>query len=239
MTIDGKSITGSGSGSGIKAYGTAANPITNLTIRNCTIKGFNIGIDARYVKNLTIENCTIDDSGYAGIMVVSGIGGRIADNLIRKVAYYTPTNTSAENNAYGIALTRIATSNFTTDPRTTGLRRRWEHDRGCARTGTASTRTRARTSRSATTSPDVVPRPLFITTDAIGTKPTNIVATGNRFEQALQVSGGTNVTAITIVNLAARPDHQQRRRRCLRHPVRATTTSGWTRRGRQGSPSPG
>ena len=41
----GVTITGvvNGSGGGIRATGTAANPIRNLTIRNCTISGFNVG----------------------------------------------------------------------------------------------------------------------------------------------------------------------------------------------------
>ena len=65
----GVTIIGTGSGTGISAIGTAKDPIENLTIRDCTIRGFETGIDVRHVKNLTIENCTIDDSTYAGILV--------------------------------------------------------------------------------------------------------------------------------------------------------------------------
>ena len=200
VTIDGKSITGSGSGSGIKAIGTAANPISNLTIRNCAIKGFTIGIDVQYVENLTIENCTIDDSVYAGIMVISGVGGHISGNTIRKVGYYTPLTTSYENNAYGIALTRVASSNFTANPRTSDFVvdgntiedvPYWHClDTHAGQNITFSNNTVRR-----------CPRALFITGDSIGTHPKNVTVTGNRLEQAVQVSGGTNPTAITLVNL--------------------------------------
>jgi parallel beta-helix repeat protein len=200
VTIDGVTITGSGSGSGIKAVGTASNPISDLTIRNCTIKGFTIGIDVQYVENLVIEDCTIDNSVYAGIMVISGIGGRISDNTIRKVGYYTPLNTGYENNAYGIALTRIATTNFTANPRTSDFVVDGNTIEDVPYWHCLDTHAGERITFSNNITRRC-PRPIFVTTDGIVTMPKNITVTGNRLEQGIQVSGGTNMQAITIVNL--------------------------------------
>ena len=45
------------------------------------------------------------------------------------------------------------------------------------------------------------PRAYFITVDGIGTRPLAISLIGNRLEAGVQVSGGTNMTAVTLVNL--------------------------------------
>jgi parallel beta-helix repeat protein len=204
VTIDGVTITGAvnGSGVGIRATGTAANPIRNLTIRNCTISGFNVGILLFYVANVTIEHCTVTDAGYGGIMVYSGIGGRIAGNTVARIGVGR-TNLTApgvENNAYGIALSRIATTNFTTDPRSSNFVvdgnlvtdvPLWHCLDTHAGSGIIFSNNTLR--RCA--------RPIFITTDGIVTHPLNVTATGNRLEASTAISGGTNLTAITIVNL--------------------------------------
>jgi hypothetical protein len=201
VTIDGATISSSGSsGVAIHAAGTASNPVTNLTIKNCHLNGFNIGILAEHVVNLVIENCVIENAAYAGVMVYSGVGGRIAGNTIRKIGYYTPLNTSAENNAYGIALSRRATTSFTSDPRTSSFTVSgnlvedvpyWHcYDTHAGQNITFSNNVARR-----------CPRAFFITLDGIGTQPKSITVTANRIEQALQVSGGTNETAVTLVNL--------------------------------------
>lgn len=121
VTIDAVSISSaSQTGSAIKAIGTWSNPIRNLTIRNCVISGFNIGIEARHVENLVVEGCTISDADYAGIAIYSGVGGRLSHNTIRRIGY-TRTDFSVsykQNNAYGITLDRSSyNTTFTTDPR--------------------------------------------------------------------------------------------------------------------------
>ncbi len=116
VTIDGVSLTSSSStGSGILARGTAATPIRNLTIRNCSITGFNVGIELDYVTNVTVQNCTVSKAAYAGIRVLSGVGGRINGNT---VSFIGPQSQAASNDcavaagtpgecdAYGIDLER-------------------------------------------------------------------------------------------------------------------------------------
>lgn len=199
-TITGVTIVGSGTGSGISAIGTAKDPIENLTIRDCTIRGFETGIEVRHVKNLTIEGCTIDDSTYAGILVISGIGGRISDNVIRKVGYYTPLDTVNENNAYGIALTRIATTDFVTDPATSDF----VVDSNTVEDVPYWHCLDTHAGQDITFSHNITrrcPRPIFITVDGIDSQPRRVTVSGNRLEQALQVSGGTDARAITLVNL--------------------------------------
>jgi parallel beta-helix repeat protein len=202
-TIDGVTIiTSASTGDGIQALGTAAKPIRNLTIRNCTIRGFATAIDVRYVANLTIENCTITDAAYAGILVFSGIGGTISGNRIERIGVGIDTSGPDANNVYGIALTRVATTDFEAEPRTSdfvvdgndiedvplwhGL------DTHAGINITFSNNIIARCAR-----------PIFITSDSLGNHPEDITVTGNRLESAVQVPGGTNVAAITLVNLQA------------------------------------
>jgi parallel beta-helix repeat protein len=200
VTIEGVAIRGSGAGSGIRAVGTAADPIDNLTIRDCFISGFEVGIEVRHVRNLVIERCTIDDSVYAGILVYSSQDGRISENTIRKVGFYTPLDTTYENNAYGIALTRLASPDYLTHPRTSDFIVEgnliedvpyWH----CLDThaGERITFTDNVTRR--------CPRAIFITTDGLATRPSDITVSANRLEQGLEVEGGTNLVAITLVNV--------------------------------------
>jgi parallel beta-helix repeat protein len=116
--IDGVTITSSGiTGAGISAAGTLSNPIDNLTIRNCTIKGFRMGIYLRFVKNVTIQNCTITDADYAGIAIFSGIGGQLSGNTILRIGMTKDPATGFQgNNTYGIMLNRSESSSLTTDP---------------------------------------------------------------------------------------------------------------------------
>ena len=201
VTLDGLKITSSSAkGIGIYAKGTASNPVRNLTIRNCHIKGFHIAILAEHVENLVIKDCVIEDAAYGGIMVYSGVGGRLQGNTIRRIGYYTPLNTSTENNAYGIALSRYATSSFTQNPRSSQFDVTgnlvedvpyWHCYDTHAGQGITFANNVARG----------CPRAFFITVDGIGTHPKNITVTSNRLEDALHVSGGTNITAVTLVNL--------------------------------------
>jgi len=199
--IDGVTITTSSKeGTGIKAWGTSSAPIRNLTIRNCHITGFGTAIEARYVVNLVIENCVIEDASYGGIVVYSGVGGRIAGNTIRRIGVGIDVNGPDENNAYGIALSRIGTANLTTEPRSSDFTVEdnvvedvplWHGiDTHAGSNIVISNNTVRRCARA-----------IFITVDNAGFKPQEITVTGNRLEEAVHVPGGTNTTAITLVNL--------------------------------------
>jgi parallel beta-helix repeat protein len=204
VTIDGVTITGvvNGSGGGIRATGTAANPIRNLTIRNCTIKGFNVGIALYYVANVTIENCTITDAAYAGILIYSGVGGRIAGNTVQRIGVgrTSLTVSGVENNAYGIALSRIAGSSFTSDPRSSNFVVDGNLVTDVPLWHCYDTHAGANITFSNNTS-RACPRAYFITGDAAGNHPQSITLTNNHLQPGVQVSGGTNLTAITLVNL--------------------------------------
>ena len=201
QTLDGVVIVSSlSTGIGIKAWGTATRPIRNLTIRNCTIRGFNTAIDVRFVTNLKIENCTIADASYAGILVFSGIDGLISGNRVDRIGVGIDTTGPDSNNAYGIALTRTATTDFETDPRTSNFVvdgndvedvPLWHGlDTHAGLDITFSNNTVARCAR-----------PIFITGDSLGNHPEDVTVTGNRLESAADAPGGTNVAAITLVNL--------------------------------------
>jgi len=185
---------------GIRAEGTADHPIRDLTIRDCTIRGFNVGIEVRHVENLTIERCHIEDAGYGGIMVYSGVGGRIAGNVIERIGYGIPTDGPDENNAYGISLTRRATADLIGDPRSSDF----VVDDNFVADVPLWHGLDTHAGDSITFSNNVVqrcPRPIFITTDSIGNAPRQIDVTGNRLEAATKATGGADLTAITLVNL--------------------------------------
>lgn len=200
-TIENVAITSvARDGVAIRAWGTAEAPIRNLTIRNCRIDGFGSGIDARFVVNLVVENCVVEDAAYAGIIVYSGVGGRIADNQIRRIGVGIDLHGPDDNNAYGIALSRIGTPSLATDPRTSGfvVERNTVEDvplwHGIDTHAGSSITIRDNVVRGC-------PRAIFITVDRADFRPESIVVTQNRLENAVAVPGGTNTTAITLVNL--------------------------------------
>ena len=201
VTIDGVTIaTSSRKGVAIKAWGTAESPIRNLTIRNCRINGFGTAIDARHVENLVVEDCVIEDAAYAGVLVYSGIGGRISGNAISRIGVGVDVNGPDENNAYGIALSRIATPDFSADPRSSDF----IVDHNVIDNVPLWHGIDTHAGRRITISDNVIrraPRPIFVTVDGIGTHPEDITVIGNRIEDGIEVPDGTNLRAITLVNL--------------------------------------
>jgi Right handed beta helix region len=194
VTIDGVTITSSGqTGDAIQAIGTASEPITNLTIRNCTIDGFNMGIEARHVVNLVIENCLIEDANYAGIAVYSGVGGRISGNTIRRIGYARTDLTVPDvgNNAYGITLDRSTVSgSFVLDPRSSDFL----VDGNLIEDVPLWMGLNTHAGSNITFSNNTVrrcPRAIFIAGDSAGNLPENINVTGNTLEQAVTKTGGT------------------------------------------------
>ncbi len=197
-TIDGVSITSSGTtGVAISAVGSAANPIRNLTIRNCSIKGFDTAIEVRYVVNLVIENCLIQDARYGGIMVFSGTGGRISGNTIQRIGYQTAPAVAV--NAYGIALSRVGTSNLTAEPPTSNFTVSGNIVEDVPTWHGLDTHA----GRNITWSNNVVRRcmrPFFIT-GGNGINPIDNVLSNNRIESAKSFTGSGSLAAITLVNL--------------------------------------
>lgn len=84
-------------------------PVDGVVIRDSVLRRFGYG--AIYVKNatnFTIRDNTIQDAVYAGIMVLSSVGGRISGNLVERIGVVGASANS--NNAYGIALTQATAS---------------------------------------------------------------------------------------------------------------------------------
>ena len=116
LTLIGATVVGPQSA----VYNSAQNGIlvenvAGLTLEGCTIRRFG-GEGIRVVggSNLTIRNCTVEDIVYAGMMVISVVGGLIAGNRVSRIGVQGSGANSG--NAYGIALTQmVASSPPTTD----------------------------------------------------------------------------------------------------------------------------
>lgn len=214
MTIDGVSLTSSSStGFGILARGTAATPIRNLTIRNCSITGFNVGIELDFVTNVTIQNCAVSKAVYAGIRVLSGVGGRISGNTVSTVGPQSQAasndcavaaGTPGECDAYGIDLERIATPSLTENP----LSANWTvtgnavsdiptwhcYDTHAGQNIIFDGNTASRCMRA-----------VFITEDGVGNHSTNVSWTNGAITEAkgypAGMATGSNVVAVTLVGL--------------------------------------
>ena len=205
--IDGVTITSSGiDGAGISASGTVSNPIENLTIRNCTIKGFRMGIYLRFVKNVTIENCTITDADYAGIAIFSGIGGDISGNTILRIGTKkNPVTGFQANNAYGIMLNRSESSSLTSDPPS----QNFMIDHNVVRDVPLWMCMNLHGARNVTFSANTTsgcPRAIFIAGSPMsgggGVESANVTVTGNRLEAPTTKSGGTtDIEGVLICKL--------------------------------------
>jgi parallel beta-helix repeat protein len=125
VTIDGLHVNGAQSTTfnadevAIEVEGTAASPISGLSIKNTVLA--NLGYGGMYVRQasgLTIAGNTVHDAVYAGIMVLSGIGGTISSNVVERIGVYGADANG--NNAYGIALTRGGDT-LTNDPQSSDV----------------------------------------------------------------------------------------------------------------------
>ena len=104
---------------GIEVKGTTATPIQGLVVRNCEIGNLGYGgVYIRYAANFVVEANHIYDGVYAGIMVVSGQGGRIANNTVQRIGVVGAAANG--NNAYGIALSRGG-GDLATSPRSADI----------------------------------------------------------------------------------------------------------------------
>ncbi len=104
---------------GIEVQGTLAAPIRGLTIRNSEIGTLGYGgLYIRHAAGFVVEGNLITDGVYAGIMVISGQGGRIAGNTVQRIGVVGAGANG--NNAYGIALSRGG-GDLATDPRSVDI----------------------------------------------------------------------------------------------------------------------
>ena len=118
VTLDGLTITGP-QHAAFNSYEVGAyvgSSISNLTIKNCKISNFGLaGMWLDHVATLQIYHNTVYDVAYAGVMVLSGVGGTISSNLVQRVGVGA-TGLPEGTDAYGIALSQL---NPATDPPTT------------------------------------------------------------------------------------------------------------------------
>ncbi|MGX9900061.1 right-handed parallel beta-helix repeat-containing protein [Arthrobacter sp. SA17] len=118
VTFDGVTLVGTGSGiagtaSAIRALGTEAVPIRNLSIHNCVMRDFNkYAIEAVSVRQFTISGNLIEDIAYGAVMILAGVKGYILSNTIKNLVQ--PTGFL---NSYGIAMTRDASKSLELSPR--------------------------------------------------------------------------------------------------------------------------
>jgi hypothetical protein len=125
VTIDGLRVVGTQATTydkdeaGIEVEGTVATPTRGLIIRNCEIGNLGYGgVYLQHVASFVVESNHIYDGVYAGIMVVSSQGGRIAGNTVQRIGVFGAAANS--NNAYGIALSR-GDGDLDADPRSADI----------------------------------------------------------------------------------------------------------------------
>jgi hypothetical protein len=202
VILDGLTIIGSngttynGSEYGVFAEGTAAAPIRRLTVRGSEIGSFgHAGIYAGHVADLRVSGNTIHDVVYAGLRVDSGVGGLVDGNTIQRIGVFGASANS--NNAYGITLTVIASGDLVKDPPTSDFVVRGNTIEDVPTWHALDTHAGLRI----TFADNIVRRSmraLFITTDSLNDRSSDITVTRNQFLSPAPIS--TNIVAVTLYN---------------------------------------
>ena len=208
VTLQGVRIAGAnrmtynGSEYGVIAVGSPGALIQRLTIRNSDIGTFgNDAVFAKYVANLAVSGNTFHDTVYAGILVISGQGGRIEGNLVQRVGVNGAAANS--NNAYGIGVTDQGgspTSDFVVTGNTVEDVPTWhalDTHGGLRVSFTNNTVRRAS-------------RAMFVTDS--GFRATDVTVSGNQFLSPAPVT--FNLTAVTTYNT-------------VRVTITGNTITGW------------
>ena len=107
---------------GIFNAGTSPTYIANITIKNCTCAFWGgYGIIAQFVNSVNFHANHIQDIKYAGIEVLSCVGGTISNNNIDGIGFVG--GTVGVTNAYGIAVSRNTNDagELTSNPRSTDI----------------------------------------------------------------------------------------------------------------------
>ena len=98
------SVAGSGCSCILAVGESSLNPISNVTIENCSIKGGKgFAIFAKYIQNINVTSNRIRVCGYSGATLLSCIKGSVVGNHISDI-----DSDSGAVNYYGISLTRDA-----------------------------------------------------------------------------------------------------------------------------------
>jgi parallel beta-helix repeat protein len=83
LNLNGRTLTGSGSGTGVKAEGTAANPtLEGLRIENGTVAGFDEGVFVTEAPGARVARVTARDNDSDGIVVWYSPGARVEGNTL-------------------------------------------------------------------------------------------------------------------------------------------------------------
>lgn len=182
----------------------ATGSVSGLKVRNSVIRSFgNAGVWVGPATSPRITGNTIEDTVYAGIMLISAKGGRVLDNVVRRVGVRGAGANS--NNAYGIAVSNEG-GRVSTDVLVQGnIVRRVPTWHGLDTHGG-----RRVTFRKNTVSGS--PRALFITSDGSGRRATDILVTGNRFQSPKPAT--TNLVTVTTAS-------------ALRVRITGNTSTGW------------
>ena len=201
VTLDGIELIGSQAATfvfeeiGVFALATPAAPIRRLTIRDSTIATFGgFGTYLRNVADVHVVGNEVTDVVYSGIMVLSGKGGTIEANTVRRIGVVGSEANSG--NAYGIVLTTQGTkeppsSDFLVTRNTVEDVPTWHaFDTHGGRRLVFSDNTVRRS-----------PRPFFITTDKAGNQPTSITISGNQILSPAPID--TNLAAVTLYRAQA------------------------------------
>ena len=171
---------------GITVAASASAPARRLTVRNSEIASFGkAGMWLRYVADVVVENNDVHDIVYAGIMVISGTGGRISGNVVSRIGVQGAAANG--NNAYGIALEDQGlpvTSDFLVSANVVTNVPTWH---ALDTHGGQQIRFTGNTVRGSM-------RGLFITTSDSG-QPTDIIVTDNHFGSPSPVT--SNLCAVT------------------------------------------
>ncbi|MDH5134084.1 MULTISPECIES: right-handed parallel beta-helix repeat-containing protein [unclassified Microbacterium] len=96
--------------------GAAATPLQNVSVTGCDISKFAYaGIISFYAKRVKFDSNKVHDIGYAGIMLVSTVGGSVDDNDVWNI-----TQATGFVNSYGITASRTPGS-LVDQPRTANI----------------------------------------------------------------------------------------------------------------------
>jgi hypothetical protein len=196
---------------GVYIKGTGASPAAHVRLRNSVIERLgNEGVYLENVADAVVSGNRIRDIVYAGVMVVSGRGGHVDNNIIQRVGVMGSQANSG--NAYGISLSRAdgslaafpLTSDFTVIGNTVEDVPTWHAlDTHGGQRITFSNNTVRRS-----------PRAIFITADGSGRGSAGISVTNNRLGPPAPAT--TNLAAITTYS-------------SVNVRITGNTASGWPR----------
>jgi hypothetical protein len=193
VTIDGVVITGPQASTyawnevGVLTSGT----VSNVVVRNSTIRRFgNAGVWVGPSTNPRVTGNTIEDTVYAGVMIISAAGGRVDRNVSRRVG--VKGSETKGGNAYGIAVSNeggALSTDVVVDGNVVETVPTWHG---------LDTHAGVRITFSNNTVSGS-PRAMFVTSDSYGRAAASVKVTGNRFLSPLPAV--TNLATVTAYDV--------------------------------------